>query len=336
MSEAIPQSPPRVRATAKWPGLTVLAVVLLVLPFLAGNDYHYDLMIKIALTAGVAVGLNLLVGYAGQISLGHAAFYAAGAYGSALLVSHYEITPVPAMLLAAVGVAVLAWLVGRPILHLKGHYLSMATLGLGVIAAIVINNEDQLTGGPDGLTVAPLSVFGHELSVFGSYQLFGLTISGTQVWYGIAAGFLFLSVVFALNLIDSPLGRALRALHGSEIAAQVAGVDTAKFKLRVFVISAVYASLAGSLYGYYGGFITPNIASFTHSIELITIVVLGGMASTYGVILGAVILLLIPQFLTGFQELEMVLFGAILMAVMIFMPRGLVPTLARRLQKEAP
>lgn len=112
-------------------------------------------------------------------------------------------------------------------------------------------------------------------------------------------------------------------------------MHTGKFKLRVFVISAVYASLAGSLYGYYGGFITPNIASFTHSIELITIVVLGGMASTYGVILGTVILLLIPQFLTGFQELEMVLFGAILMVVMIFMPRGLVPTLARRFQKEA-
>ena len=168
MSEAIPHRPSRVRAPAKWPGLLALAVVLLALPLFAGNDYHYDLMIKIALTAAVAVGLNLLVGYAGQISLGHAAFYAAGAYGSALLVQNYEITPVPAMLLAAAGVAVLAWLVGKPILHLKGHYLSMATLGLGVIAAIVLNNEDQLTGGPDGLPVAPLSLFGHELSVFGS------------------------------------------------------------------------------------------------------------------------------------------------------------------------
>jgi branched-chain amino acid transport system permease protein len=171
--------------------------------------------------------------------------------------------------------------------------------------------------------------------VFGSYEWFGMTITGTQLWYLLAAGGLFLAVWLALNLIDSPLGRALRALHGSEIAAQVAGVDTAKYKLRVFVISAVYASVAGSLYAHYSGFITPDIASFGHSIELITIVVLGGMASTYGVILGAAILLLIPQFLTGFQELEMVLFGAILMVVMIFMPRGLVPTIARRFQKEA-
>ena len=218
---------------------------------------------------------------------------------------------------------------------IRDSYLSMATLGLGVIAAIVINNEDQITGGPDGLPVAPLSLFGHELSVFGSYEWFGVAVTGTQLWYLLAAGGLFLAVWLALNLIDSPLGRALRALHGSEIAAQVAGVDTAKYKLRVFVISAIYASVAGSLYAHYSGFITPDIASFGHSIELITIVVLGGMASTYGVILGAAILLLIPQFLTGFQELEMVLFGAILMVVMIFMPRGLVPTIARRFQKEA-
>ncbi len=320
---------------SKIPGLAGLLLVLAVAPLLAANDFHYDLMIKICLTAMVAVGLNLLVGYAGQVSLGHAAFYAGGAYASALLTQNYEFTPLPAMLTAAVAVGVLAWLVGRPILHLKGHYLSMATLGLGVIAAIVINNEDQVTGGPDGLPVAPLSMFGHELSVFGSYEWFGITVTGTQLWYLLAAGGLFLAVWLALNLIDSPLGRALRALHGSEIAAQVAGVDTAKYKLRVFVISAVYASVAGSLYAHYSGFITPDIASFGHSIELITIVVLGGMASTYGVILGAAILLLIPQFLTGFQELEMVLFGAILMVVMIFMPRGLVPTIARRFQKEA-
>ncbi|ASK35365.1 branched-chain amino acid ABC transporter permease [Alloalcanivorax mobilis] len=316
-------------------GLLLLALVLALMPFLVRNDFHYDLLTKICLTATVAVGLNLLVGYAGQVSLGHAAFYAGGAYASAILTSQYQITPLPAMLIAAAGVGVIAWLVGRPILHLKGHYLSMATLGLGVIAAIVLNNEDQLTGGPDGIGLPPLSLLGHELSVFGEYPFAGLTLTGVELWYLLAAAVLLLAVLLALNIIDSPLGRALRALHGSEIAAQVAGVDTARFKLRVFVISAVYASVAGSLYGHYSGFITPGIASFEHSIELITIVVLGGMASTFGVIIGAVILVLIPQFLTDFQELEMVVFGAILMAVMIFLPRGLLPTLLSRFQRGA-
>lgn len=321
--------------SSPYAGWVLLAAILAVMPLLVQNDFHYDLLTRICLTATVVVGLNLLVGYAGQVSLGHAAFYAGGAYASAILTGHYHMTPIPALLLAALGVGVAAWLVGRPILHLKGHYLSMATLGLGVIAAIALNNEAQWTGGPDGIGLPPLSLFGHELSVFGQYHVLGLTLSGVEAWYLLAAVTLLLAVLLALNIIDSPLGRALRALHGSEIAARVAGVDTARFKLRVFVISAVYASVAGSLYGYYSGFITPGIASFEHSIELITMVVLGGMASTFGVIIGAVILLLIPQFLTGLQELEMVLFGAILMAVMIFLPRGLLPTLLRRFQRGA-
>ncbi|AFT69124.1 Branched-chain amino acid transport system permease protein [Alloalcanivorax dieselolei B5] len=316
-------------------GLLLLTLILALMPLAVSNDFHYDLLTKICLTATVAVGLNLLVGYAGQVSLGHAAFYGAGAYASAILTGQYTLSPMLALLSAAAGVGVLAWLVGRPILHLKGHYLSMATLGLGVIAAIVLNNEEQLTGGPDGIGLPPLSLFGHELSVFGEYQFAGLTFTGVELWYLLAAAVLVVAVLLALNIIDSPLGRALRALHGSEIAAQVAGVDTAKYKLRVFVISAVYASIAGSLYGHYSGFITPTVASFEHSIELITIVVLGGMASTFGVIIGAAILVLIPQFLTDFQELEMVVFGAILMAVMIFLPRGLLPSVLQRLQRGA-
>lgn len=321
--------------TSPYAGLLLLAVILAAMPLLVRNDFHYDLLTRICLTATVAVGLNLLVGYAGQVSLGHAAFYAGGAYASAILTGHYGMTPIPALLLAALGVGIIAWLVGRPILHLKGHYLSMATLGLGVIATIVLNNEAELTGGPDGIGLPSLSLFGHQLSVFGEYHLFGLSFTGVQAWYLLAAITLLIAVLLALNIIDSPLGRALRALHGSEIAAQVAGVDTAEFKLRVFVISALYASIAGSLYGYYSGFITPGISSFEHSIELITMVVLGGLASTFGVIIGAVILVLIPQFLTGFQDLEMMLFGAILMGVMIFLPRGLLPTLLRRFQRGA-
>ena len=137
---------------------------------------------------------------------------------------------------------------------------------------------------------------------------------------------------FALNLIDSPVGRALQAIHGSEVASRVAGVDTAKFKARVFVLSAVVASIAGSISAHYIGFITPGMAGFFHSIELVTMVVVGGMASVFGSIIGAALLTILPQLLQTFEGWEVVVFGVILMATMIFMPKGLVPSIAQRLR----
>ncbi|MDP2108018.1 MAG: branched-chain amino acid ABC transporter permease, partial [Rhodocyclaceae bacterium] len=143
-------------------------------------------------------------------------------------------------------------------------------------------------------------------------------------------GILLLSLWASLNLIDSPFGRALRALHGSEVAAQVVGVDVAKYKLAIFVLSAVFASLMGSVTAHYVGFVTPNVADFFHSIELVTMVVIGGMASIYGSVIGAVLLTALPQALAGFEGWETVVFGSILMFCMIFMPKGLVPTLAAK------
>src|SRR5690554_7678238 len=140
-------------------GLVSLALVVFALPLFISNPFHYSLATQIALIAGAVVGLNLLVGFAGQISLGHAGFFGVGAYFSAVMTGTYGWTPLPTMLVAAVVVALLAWLVGRPILKLKGHYLSMATLAMGFIIAIIINNEGWLTGGPDGMPVAPFSIF---------------------------------------------------------------------------------------------------------------------------------------------------------------------------------
>src|SRR5699024_9071810 len=153
------------------------------------------------------------------------------------------------------------------------------------------------------------------------------------LWYAIMAVLLVVVTWLALNLIDSPVGRALRAVHGSEVAAQVAGVNTINYKVLIFVVSAVFAALAGALNAHYAGFITPDMSGFLLSIEFVTMVVLGGMASTFGALIGAIILTLLPQLLTGFENLEMVVYGAILMAVIIFMPRGLVPGLSRLLQR---
>jgi branched-chain amino acid transport system permease protein len=303
-------------------GLVLLTAGLLVLPFALPNAYAYDVAIRVAINASVAIGLNLLIGYTGQISLGHAGFFGIGAYASAILTSRWGWPPLTALMAAAGGTALLAWVVARPILKLKGHYLAMATLGLGIIISIVIVNETAWTGGPDGMAVGALGALGSD-------------ISGERAWYWLTAGVLLVVTWLALNLIDSPAGRALQAIHGSEVASRVVGVDTTAFKVRVFVLSAGLASVMGSLYAHYVGFLTPGLAGFFHSIELVTMVVVGGMASVYGCIFGALILTMLPQLLSTLEGWETVAFGVILMLTMIFLPRGLVPTLKARFGKGA-
>ena len=267
------------------------------------------------------MGLNLLIGYAGQISLGHAGFFGLGAYGSAILTARYGWPPVAALAATTGGVALLALVVGRPILKLKGHYLAMATLGMGIIISIVIVTEDRLTGGPDGMSVP-------------AFTLFGLGLAGERAWYWIIGGALLAAVWIALNLVESPAGRALRALHGSEVGAQVSGIDATRAKVGIFVISAVFASLAGSMTAHYAGFITPGKVGFFHSIELVTMVVFGGMASTFGAVIGAATLTLLPQLLTVLKEYEMVVFGAVMLATMVFLPRGFLPSLMLALARK--
>jgi len=301
--------------SARTGGVVLLALVILCLPLVLPNNFYYDVAIKTALNAIVCVGLNLLIGYAGQISLGHAGFFALGAYASAILTARYQWNGMAALLAGAVAVGLLAFLIARPILRLRGHYLAMATLGLGIIIAIVINREIPLTGGPDGMTVPALRL--------GEWRL-----TGTTVWYWISGGALVLAVWLSLNLIDSGVGRALRALHGSKVAAETAGIDTVRYKVLVFVVSAVFASVAGSLFAHAERFVTPTEAGFLRSIEFVTMVVLGGMASTFGSVVGAALLTILPQALAAFQDYRNLIFGAILIVVMVFMPRGLVPTLA--------
>jgi branched-chain amino acid transport system permease protein len=300
-------------------GLLALALVLAVLPLVLPNAFYVDVAIRIALNAIVVIALNLLMGYTGQISLGHAGFFGLGAYASAALTTHFNWPPLAALAAGALATGLLAWALARPVLKLKGHTLAMATLGLGIIIAIVINNEARWTGGPDGMAVPAFAVA-------------GMLVAGETSWYIVAAVLLLLMTWLALNLVDSPVGRALQAIHGSEIAARVAGVDTTKFKVRVFVLSAVVASIAGSISAHYVGFITPGMAGFFHSIELVTMVVVGGMASVFGSIIGAALLTILPQLLQAFEGWEVVVFGVILMGTMIFMPKGLVPSIAQRLR----
>jgi len=306
--------------TSRYLPLGALAMGLLVLPWLLPNSFYLDLAIRMAINAIIVLGLNLLIGFAGQISLGHAGFLGLGAYASAVLPTHFGWPPLAAMLAGMALTGVLAALVARPIFRLKGHYLAMATLGLGIILNIVVRNEAQWTGGPDGMPVLP-------------FEVAGLTLSRDWHWWWLVSALLLLSVWMAQNLMDSPFGRALRALHGSEVASRGVGVDVAGYKVAIFVLSAMFASLMGSITAHYVGFVTPNVADFFHSIELVTMVVIGGMASVYGSLLGAVLLTALPQLLATFEGWETVVFGAILMLCMIFLPKGLAPTLAARFGK---
>jgi len=301
-------------------GLGLVIAVLLVLPFVLPNSYYMDLAIRMAINAIIVIGLNLLIGFAGQISLGHAGFLGIGAYASAVLPTHFGFHPLLAMAAGAAATAVIAGVVAKPIFKLKGNYLAMATLGLGIIINIALRNEAQWTGGPDGMAVP-------------AFALFGIELSSDKQWYWVVAALLVISVWASLNIIDSPFGRALRALHGSEVASQVVGVNIVRYKVSIFVLSAVFASIMGSITAHYIGFVTPNFADFFHSIELVTMVVVGGMASVFGSIVGAVLLTALPQALATFEGWETVVFGSVLMLCMIFLPKGLVPTLASKFGK---
>ncbi|MBF0354598.1 MAG: branched-chain amino acid ABC transporter permease [Alphaproteobacteria bacterium] len=310
-------------STSRWAGLGALAVFLAVLPQVLPNNYYVDVAVLAGFNAIVCVGLNLLIGYAGQISLGHAGFFGLGAYSSAILVTHYGWPPLAALLAGALLVGLLAFAIARPILKLKGHYLAMATLGIGIIISIVLNTEAQITGGPDGIAA-------------GNFSLGGFELKGERAWYWVIAGLLLVTVWLATNLVDSPVGRALRALHGSEVGAEVVGVDTTRYKVLVFVVSAVIASIAGSLFAHYTSQLTPTKADFFKSIELVTMVVFGGMASTFGALVGAAFLTMLPQVLTVFEDYEPIILGGIMMGTMIFMPRGLVPTISAFLTRRRP
>ena len=292
-----------------------VAAVFVALPWFFPSAYYYRIGALVFIFALAVAGLNLLMGFAGQVSLGHAGFLGIGAYSVAIGPAHFGVPSWLCLFAGAVLSAAVAFCVGRPILRLKGHYLAVATLGFGLLVAIVLTNEASLTGGPDGMAVPRLSVF-------------GWSVRGSYVWYWVAGTTFVVGFVLALNVMESPTGRALQAIHDSEIAARVLGIDVARKKLTIFIISAVYASVAGSYLALFNGHVTPDVAGFLRSIELVAMVVLGGMGSILGSLVGAGLLVVLPQTLTIFHEYEQALLGLILIVFMIFLRRGIVPLIA--------
>jgi branched-chain amino acid transport system permease protein len=289
----------------------VFAIALAVLPLVVRNTYYIGVLVVVAIYALTTIGLSLLMGYAGQISLGHAAFFGLGAYTSGLLTTLLGWNAWVAFAAATVFSALVGFIIAVPTLRLRGHYLAMATLGFGEIVYIVFNSTVDLTGGPSGFGSIP------RLSIA------GFAFDNDVRFYYLAWFFVLVVIVFSLNIIHSRVGRALRSIHGSEVAANAMGVNTIRYKVQVFVLSAMYASIGGSLYAHFVTFVSPSSFGLMSSILLVTMVVIGGMASIWGAILGAAILTFLPEYLSGFQDYSVLIYGLLLMVIMIFMPRGL-------------
>jgi branched-chain amino acid transport system permease protein len=296
-------------------GLAMIAAITILLPPFFPSAYYYRVGALVFIFALAAMGLNLLMGFAGQVSLGHAGFLGIGGYTVAIAPIYFGMPSWLCILGGAALSGLVAFLVGRPILRLKGHYLAVATLGFGVLVAIVLTNEAVCTGGPDGMMVPRLT-------------LFEWRVRESDAWYWIAAATFLFGAVLALNLIDSPTGRALKAIHDSEVASSMLGVDVARQKLAIFVLSAIYVSVAGSYLALFNGHITPDVSGFVRSIELVAMVVLGGMGSVAGSLVGAAVLVVLPQILTVLHDYEHMVLGLILMGFMIFLRQGIVPSLA--------
>ncbi|TLN01534.1 branched-chain amino acid ABC transporter permease [bacterium] len=290
---------------------------ILATPSLLPNEYYLTVLIVGGLNTILAIGLNLLLGYAGQISLGHAAFFGLAAYTSGILTATHG-WPVAAGAVAAIFlVGIIAYVIGKPTLKLKGHYLAMGTLGFGIIIYIILNEATAITGGPSGFTGIP------------KFELFGFTPTRDIEFYYLIWATVFAVFVISQNIMHSRQGRALRAIHTSEAGASVLGINVAGYKLFVFVLSAVFAAIAGVLYAHYITFVSPGSFGFSFSVLLVTMVVLGGMASLWGSIFGALFLTALPEFLRAVENYDIIIYGAILVLCMIFLPGGLAEALHR-------
>ncbi|MBN2325399.1 MAG: branched-chain amino acid ABC transporter permease [Spirochaetes bacterium] len=275
------------------------------------NPYHVGILVFLGMNIIITIGLSLLMGYAGQISLGQAAFFGIGAYTTGILTTKLGLPVAVSFPLSILLTISVAFVIGIPTLRLRGHYLAMATLGLGEIVHIVFNELIPLTGGPSGFGNIPLiRIFGIELDNDYKYFIF--------VW-AIVAIVLFLS----LNIINSRVGRALKAIHKEEQTASTLGVNTSRLKLSVFVLSSGFAALAGFLYAHYVTFLSPGTFSLGFSILLVTMVAVGGMENIWGALIGTTVLTLLPEYLRFFKDFDILIYGIILISIMILRPEGL-------------
>ncbi len=334
-------------------GITLIAVALLGLPFVAamGGQAWVRILDFAILYVFLALGLNIVVGYAGLLDLGYIAFYAVGAYTWALLASPHFGLHLPIWVILPIGAAlacIAGVLLGSPTLKLRGDYLAIVTLGFGEIVRIFMNNLNapvNITNGPQGITLIDPVAFG-DFKFSGNTQLFGLTLSGPMKYYYLLVALAILVVIINLRLQNSRIGRAWQAIREDEIAAKAVGINTRNIKLLAFAMGASFGGIAGGVFAAMQGFVSPESFSLMESIMILAMVVLGGMGHIPGVILGAVLLSILPEALrygvgpiqmalfgkmmVDPESLRMLVFGLALVLVMRFKPAGLWPSPERK------
>jgi branched-chain amino acid transport system permease protein len=285
--------------------------IICLAPLIWSNPHFHHLMVLAGIYAILSLGLSLFLGYAGQISLGHAAFFGIGAYTTAILTTRYAIPTFLAFWASALSAAVIAYFIGRPILKLKGYFLAVATLGFGEIFLVIIRESTDLTGGVIGIFGIPwFSVIGFSFDTYLKqyYLIWGLLIG------------LF---IFSKNLVRSKVGRALLAVAASEDAASSVGINVPRIKLEIFVLGAAFAGLAGSLFSCVMATANPEAFSLGLTVLIVMMVILGGMGNLYGPIAGAILLTWLIDILSKYQEYSLPIYGVILILLLIFFPDGI-------------
>jgi branched-chain amino acid transport system permease protein len=292
-------------------GIVVLAIIAIaVTPFVVG-DYVTSLLVLAAIYALLVTGLNLFMGFTGQVSFGHNAFVAVGAYVSAILTSTYGWPPLLALVASLFGTVIVAMIAGYPTLRLRGHYLAMGTLALGLMVVDIATHWDAVTRGTFGISgIPPLGIGGLELSSDRQYF---------YVYWALAGA----SILATWRLRHARFGRALCAIGGDEHAARGLGVDVTRYKLMAFIVSAAFAGLAGSLFAFFVSYISPEIFGLYMVATSFTMLYVGGIGTTFGPVIGAVVVTLVPEALRGVNQAREISYGVLLLLILLFAPRGL-------------
>jgi branched-chain amino acid transport system permease protein len=296
------------RSSALAVGILAIGMVLsFVLP-----EYHLRLLNLSVISAIAVIGLNIAFGYAGLISLGHAAFVGLGAYTLAILTTRLGLSPWLATPAAIVVTVVFALLIGLPLLRLKGHYLALATLGLNVSFVIVASNWLDLTGGTNGISQIP------------PFQLLSYPLTNERSFLWLALVSLAVVVILASLLHHSCYGRALIAVRDDELASEMTGLDTTRLKMLAFALSAACAAFAGCLFACHVRFISPDDFAYANSISYLAMLIVGGESTIVGAILGSVLLTFLPEWLRFLGGAYLAFFGILVFAVLVFLPSGIV------------
>ena len=311
-----------------------LIAAALIFPFL-GSRSQIDLATLVLIYVMLGLGLNIVVGLAGLLDLGYVGFYAVGAYTYAMLALYFGIGFWTGLVAAGIMAAFFGFILGFPVLRLRGDYLAIVTLGFGEIIRILLNNLTELTGGPRGIGSIPKPTFFNlEFSRRASegsqtfHEFFGIAFNSNHrvMFLYLLALVLVLITVFVINrLIRMPIGRAWEAMREDEIACRALGLNPTNIKLSAFTIGATFAGFAGSFFAARQGFISPESFTFIESAIILAIVVLGGMGSQIGVILAAIVMTVLPEMAREFNEYRMLLFGLMMVLMMIWRPQGLLP-----------